>query len=156
MRQKKKKKVSSQHSTDDRCRPGSQQIPGTSSHTQFEVSVQDPSAVEVLEARDDLPQVISHFRLRQCVSRFPDVCQGLQGAKREPSRFSPHDRLEIRRRWMPSGCQVVLQSHVQTVLHPPYDCRVQEICRCSLGLQSDERISPHTCVTGFCGARSHW
>ncbi len=37
----------------------------------------------------------------------------------------------------------------------PSDCRARGICRCCLGLRNDERISPHACATGFCGARSH-
>jgi len=53
-------------------------------HTQLEVSVQDPSAVDVLEAGYDLSQVISHFWLRECVSRLPNVRQGLRGQSNEP------------------------------------------------------------------------
>lgn len=48
-------------------------------HTQLEVSVQDPSAVDVLEAGYDVSEVISHFWLRERVSRLPNVCQRLQG-----------------------------------------------------------------------------
>lgn len=40
--------------------------------------MQDAAAVEVLEARDDLSEVISDFWFGQSVPRFPDVCQGLQ------------------------------------------------------------------------------
>lgn len=53
------------------------------SHTQFEVSVQDPSAVDVLEAGYDLSEVIPHFWLRERVSRLPNVRQGLQGQSNE-------------------------------------------------------------------------
>lgn len=48
------------------------------SRTQFEVSVQDPSAVEVLEAGYDLFEVISNFWFGERVSGFPDVCQALR------------------------------------------------------------------------------
>lgn len=39
--------------------------------------MQDPSAVEVLEARYDLSEVISNLRFGERVSGFPDVCQAL-------------------------------------------------------------------------------
>lgn len=41
--------------------------------------MQDAAAVEVLEAGDDLSEVISDFWFCQRVPRFPDVGQGLRG-----------------------------------------------------------------------------
>lgn len=51
--------------------------------------MQDASAVEVLEARDDLFEVITHFRLRQRVSRLPNVCQRLQRQSNEYVSVNP-------------------------------------------------------------------
>lgn len=44
--------------------------------------MQDASAVEVLEAGDDLSEVISDFWFCERVPRFPNVGQGLQ--RQEP------------------------------------------------------------------------
>lgn len=51
--------------------------------------MQDPSAVEVLEARDDLPEVISDLRFGERVPRFPNVCQRLWRRSIEQN-VSPH------------------------------------------------------------------
>lgn len=50
--------------------------------------MQDASAVEVLEAGDDLPEVISDFWFRERVPRFPDVGQGLQRQYRVSCRLT--------------------------------------------------------------------
>lgn len=88
-----KNHLSSQHSTDNMCVPKvpadswdafvSEHISVVRWPTQFEISVQDTSAVEVFEAGYDLSEVISHFWLCECMSGLPDVCQGLQGQRNQ-------------------------------------------------------------------------
>lgn len=50
--------------------------------------MQDASTVEVLEARDDLSEVISDFWFRERVPRFPNVGQGLQRVQRVSCRVT--------------------------------------------------------------------
>lgn len=40
--------------------------------------MEDSFVVEVFEARNNLPEVVTYFRVCQGVSSFPNMCQGLQ------------------------------------------------------------------------------
>lgn len=43
--------------------------------------MEDSFVMEVFEARYDLPEVVTYFRICQGVSCFPNMCQGLQQRK---------------------------------------------------------------------------
>lgn len=129
--------------------------------TQFEISMQDPLAVEVLETGDDLFKIISHFGLCQRVPRFPNVRQGLQGQS---------DKEKVSTQNASAGLNSTQTIHTAAPAVPPcvaaqtfwrfprdspFDCRAPGICRRFPGLRNNGRISPHACVTAFGAARSH-
>lgn len=132
--------------------------------------MQDAFAVKVLQAWYDLSQVIPHFWLGECVSGLPNVCQWLQRQSKEQTHqphiyqggnnaaagYTPQSHKKKKKRHRRLWDEFTFKTHANkhyTIL--PSCCKAQGICKYCLGLQSDERISPHACVTGFCAARSH-
>lgn len=128
--------------------PGRGLIKSKRSLTEFEVPMKDVFIMEVFEARDDLSEVVPHFRVSQSMPRLPDVCQWLQQTTAEQNEVS-----EVRARWyqMSDGFTDVLYGAGWCSL--PFCCRARGRCRCCPGPQNDVRTWPRACAGGSCAAR---